>query len=145
MPGQAIITIGDKQWAVGVASTFWELSQGLGRLAGFPVSDDFYEDFESFDDGSPDFYQCQVRAAGHDYHLKRLFFIMLRRMMAAPLTASALAMPQTTNAYSLASSSSAPVNKPDWPTTARPLRLSTRAPDINAQPILDEGNRIGIL
>ena len=65
--------------------------------------------------------------------------------MAAPLTVSAPATPQTTNAYSLASSSSAPVNNPDWPATARPLRPSTRAPGINAQPILDEGNRIGTL
>ena len=32
MPGQAIITIKDKQWVVDIASTSWELSQGLGGL-----------------------------------------------------------------------------------------------------------------
>ncbi|MCK4222273.1 MAG: DUF192 domain-containing protein [Dehalococcoidia bacterium] len=32
MPGQAILTIKDKQWVVDVASTSWELSQGLGGL-----------------------------------------------------------------------------------------------------------------
>ena len=65
--------------------------------------------------------------------------------MVAPMTMTTPATPQTTNAYSLASSSSAPVNNPDWAATARPLRPSTRAPGINAQPILDEGNRIGAL
>jgi len=32
MPGQAIVTIKDKQWAVDVASASWELTQGLGGL-----------------------------------------------------------------------------------------------------------------
>ncbi|MFC1972405.1 DUF192 domain-containing protein [Chloroflexota bacterium] len=32
MPGQAIVTIRDKQWVVDIASTSWELSQGLGGL-----------------------------------------------------------------------------------------------------------------
>ena len=65
--------------------------------------------------------------------------------MAALLTMSTLAIPQTTIAYSLASSSKAPWNNPDWAATARPLRPRTIAPGINAQPILDEGNRIGTL
>ena len=63
-------------------------------------------------------------------------------MIVAPLTMSKLATPQTTIAYFLASSSKAPVNNPDWLATASPLRLRTRANGINAQPILDEGNRI---
>ncbi len=33
MPGQAIITIRDKQWQVSIAATPWELTQGLGGLA----------------------------------------------------------------------------------------------------------------
>jgi len=32
MPGQAIVTIKDKQWVVDIASTSWELVQGLGGL-----------------------------------------------------------------------------------------------------------------
>ena len=32
MSGQAVITIQDKQWEVGIASTPWELEQGLGGL-----------------------------------------------------------------------------------------------------------------
>jgi len=32
MPGQATITIRDKQWQVGVANTPWEMAQGLGGL-----------------------------------------------------------------------------------------------------------------
>lgn len=63
--------------------------------------------------------------------------------MVAPMSITMPAIPQTTNAYSLASCSNAPVNNPDWAATARPLRPSTKAPGINAQPILDEGNRIG--
>ena len=70
---------------------------------------------------------------------------MLRRMMVAPMTMTTLAIPQTTNAYSLASSSNVPVNSPDWAATARPLSPSIMAPGINTQPILGEGNRIIIL
>lgn len=33
MPGQAIVTIRDKQWQVSIADTPWELTQGLGGLA----------------------------------------------------------------------------------------------------------------
>ena len=36
MPGQAIITISDKQWLVDVADIFWELAQGLGGLPELP-------------------------------------------------------------------------------------------------------------
>ena len=36
MPAQAIVTIGDKQWAVGIAYASWELSQGLGGLVELP-------------------------------------------------------------------------------------------------------------
>ena len=61
------------------------------------------------------------------------------------MTMTTPATPQTTNAYSLASFSSASVNNPDWAATASPLRPSTRAPGINANPILDEGKRIDIL
>jgi len=32
MPGQATITIGDKQWQVSIADTPWELAQGLGGI-----------------------------------------------------------------------------------------------------------------
>ena len=32
MPGQATVTIRDKQWQVGVANTSWEMAQGLGGL-----------------------------------------------------------------------------------------------------------------
>ena len=32
MAGQAIVTIGNKEWQVTLASTSWELSQGLGGL-----------------------------------------------------------------------------------------------------------------
>ena len=89
--------------------------------------------------------RCQFKASRFDYLLVRLFLMMLRIMIVAPLTMSTQATPQTTTAYSLASSSSVPVNSPDWPATARPLRTSTMAPGINAQPILDEGNRINTL
>ena len=37
MPGQAIITIKDRQWAVDVAVTSWELSQGLGGIPELPA------------------------------------------------------------------------------------------------------------
>ncbi len=37
MPVQGTVTIGDKQWAVDIASTFWELSQGLGGLSEIPA------------------------------------------------------------------------------------------------------------
>jgi len=33
MPGQAVVTIRDKQWQVSIADTPWELTQGLGGLA----------------------------------------------------------------------------------------------------------------
>ena len=33
MPGQAIVTIRDKQWQVSLAGTPWELAQGLGGLS----------------------------------------------------------------------------------------------------------------
>ena len=36
MAGQAIVTINDKQWAVDIAVTPWELSQGLGGLSELP-------------------------------------------------------------------------------------------------------------
>ena len=36
MSGQAIVTIGDREWAVDVASLPWELSQGLGGLPNIP-------------------------------------------------------------------------------------------------------------
>ena len=32
MPGQAIVTIKDKQWVVNIASDSWELAHGLGGL-----------------------------------------------------------------------------------------------------------------
>jgi uncharacterized membrane protein (UPF0127 family) len=32
MPGQAVVTIRDKQWQVSIANTSWELTQGLGGL-----------------------------------------------------------------------------------------------------------------
>jgi uncharacterized membrane protein (UPF0127 family) len=37
MPGQEIITIGDKQWVVDIASSYLELAQGLGGQPGLPV------------------------------------------------------------------------------------------------------------
>jgi len=37
MAGQALLTIKDRQWAVDIASTFWELTQGLGGLSGLPT------------------------------------------------------------------------------------------------------------
>ena len=37
MAGQAIVTINDRQWAVDIAVTPWELSQGLGGIAEIPV------------------------------------------------------------------------------------------------------------
>jgi len=37
MSGWGTVTIGDKQWAVDIASTFWELSQGLGGLSELPA------------------------------------------------------------------------------------------------------------
>jgi uncharacterized membrane protein (UPF0127 family) len=37
MPGQATITIGDKQWQVSVADTPWELTQGLGGIPELPA------------------------------------------------------------------------------------------------------------
>ncbi len=33
MSGQAVVTIGNKQWQTGIAATSWELTQGLGGLA----------------------------------------------------------------------------------------------------------------
>ena len=36
MPGQATVTIRDKQWQVGIASTPWELVQGLGGIPEMP-------------------------------------------------------------------------------------------------------------
>jgi len=36
VPGQGIITIRDKQWSVSIANTPWELTQGLGGVAGIP-------------------------------------------------------------------------------------------------------------
>ncbi len=33
MSGQAVVTIGNKQWQTGIAATPWELTQGLGGLA----------------------------------------------------------------------------------------------------------------
>ncbi len=38
MPGQAIVTIGEKQWAVSVATTLAELSSGLSNVASIPAS-----------------------------------------------------------------------------------------------------------
>jgi uncharacterized membrane protein (UPF0127 family) len=37
MPGEAIVTIRDKEWQVGVADTPWELMQGLGGLPELPA------------------------------------------------------------------------------------------------------------
>ena len=36
MPGQAMLTIGNKQWSVSLATTASELTQGLGGLSGIP-------------------------------------------------------------------------------------------------------------
>ncbi len=36
MPGKAVVTIREKQWQVDIASTPWELAQGLGGLAELP-------------------------------------------------------------------------------------------------------------
>ena len=36
MPGEAIVTIRDKQWGVNIASAPWELVQGLGGIAEIP-------------------------------------------------------------------------------------------------------------
>ena len=36
MPGQGIVTIRDKQWSVSIASTPWELAQGLGAVGELP-------------------------------------------------------------------------------------------------------------
>jgi uncharacterized membrane protein (UPF0127 family) len=36
MPGQAIVTIGDKEWPIDVATLPWELSQGLGGITDIP-------------------------------------------------------------------------------------------------------------
>ncbi len=36
MPGEAIVTIEDKQWSVGIASAPWELVQGLGNITQIP-------------------------------------------------------------------------------------------------------------
>jgi len=37
MPGQAIVTIRDKQWTVSIADIAWELAQGLGGLPELPA------------------------------------------------------------------------------------------------------------
>lgn len=37
MPGQAVITIGDKQWTVSMATTLAELSTGLSNVASIPA------------------------------------------------------------------------------------------------------------
>jgi uncharacterized membrane protein (UPF0127 family) len=37
MPGQATVTIGDKQWNVSVATASWELVKGLGGLPSLPA------------------------------------------------------------------------------------------------------------
>jgi uncharacterized membrane protein (UPF0127 family) len=36
MPGQAIVTVENKQWSMDVATLSWELSQGLGNIAEIP-------------------------------------------------------------------------------------------------------------
>ena len=36
MPGQAVVTIKDRQWFVGVASTYSELAQGLSGISSIP-------------------------------------------------------------------------------------------------------------
>jgi len=33
VPGEAVVTIRDRQWSVSIASTPWELAQGLGGIA----------------------------------------------------------------------------------------------------------------
>jgi len=38
MAGYAVLTIKDKQWEIGIVSTPWELSQGLGGIAEIPIS-----------------------------------------------------------------------------------------------------------
>jgi uncharacterized membrane protein (UPF0127 family) len=46
MAGQAMVTINDKQWAVDIAVTPWELSQGLGGLSELPVGTGMLFDLE---------------------------------------------------------------------------------------------------
>jgi hypothetical protein len=36
MAGQVRVTIGEKEWLASVASTSWELVQGLGRIPEIP-------------------------------------------------------------------------------------------------------------
>jgi uncharacterized membrane protein (UPF0127 family) len=36
MPGQAVVTVKDRQWFVGVASTYAELAQGLSEISSIP-------------------------------------------------------------------------------------------------------------
>jgi uncharacterized membrane protein (UPF0127 family) len=36
MPGQAVVTVKDRQWFVGVASTYSELAQGLSGISSIP-------------------------------------------------------------------------------------------------------------
>jgi uncharacterized membrane protein (UPF0127 family) len=36
MPGQAVVTVKDRQWFVGVASTYAELAQGLSGISSIP-------------------------------------------------------------------------------------------------------------
>jgi len=38
MPGQAIVSIRDKQWGVSIANTPWECAQGLGGLTSLPAN-----------------------------------------------------------------------------------------------------------
>jgi len=46
MVGQAVVTINDRQWAVDIAITPWELSQGLGGLPELPVGTGMLFDLE---------------------------------------------------------------------------------------------------
>jgi len=46
MARQAVVTIGDKQWAVDIAVTPWELSQGLGGLLELPSGTGMLFDLE---------------------------------------------------------------------------------------------------
>ena len=46
MTGQAVVTINDKQWAVDIAVTPWELSQGLGGLSELPSGTGMLFDLE---------------------------------------------------------------------------------------------------
>ncbi len=46
MAGQAIVTINDRQWAVDIAVTPWELSQGLGGLSELPSGTGMLFDLE---------------------------------------------------------------------------------------------------